>query len=70
MLYSGRLEELINAVTKEIDMLNGLLGRDKKLDLFIKHKIEILNKCLSQLRRLPPGEYQLVAINSCEIIPL
>ncbi|MFN3804106.1 MAG: hypothetical protein ACK4SY_03525 [Pyrobaculum sp.] len=70
MLFYGRPEELINAVLREIELLNSLLNRDKRLDAFIKRKVELLNLCLQQLKRLAPGEYQLVALESCEIVPL
>jgi len=51
-------------------LLTALLNRDEKLDAFIKKKIELLNKCLAQVGKLPPGEYQVVAVNTCEVIPL
>ncbi|MEM0468604.1 MAG: hypothetical protein QXT27_05355 [Pyrobaculum sp.] len=70
MLYYGRLEEIIKAVEREIELLNSLSERDNRLDAFIKKKVELLNKCIAQMKRLPPGEYQLVAVNNCEIIPL
>ena len=70
MLYYGRPEDVAKAIKNEIELLTALLNRDKKLDVFIKKKIELLNRCLAQVGRLPPGEYQIVAVNTCEIIPL
>lgn len=70
MLYYGKLEEIIKAVEREIELLTSLYERDEKLDEFIKKKVELLNRCVAQLRKLPSGEYQLVAVNSCEVIPL
>jgi hypothetical protein len=70
MLCYGRPEDVAKAIKNEIELLTALLNRDEKLDVFIKKKIELLNKCLAQVRRLPPGEYQLVAVNTCELIPL
>jgi hypothetical protein len=70
VLYYGTPENIAKAVGYEIELLIHLLYRDEKLDAFIKKKIELLNRCLAQVRRLPPGEYQLVAINTCELIPL
>jgi hypothetical protein len=72
VLYYGTPENIAKAVRDEIELLTHLflLNRDEKLDVFIKKKIELLNRCLAQVERLPPGEYQLVAINTCELIPL
>jgi len=70
VLYYGSPEDIVKAVRKEVELLTALLNRDKKLDMFIKQKIELLNKCLTQIEKLPPGEYQLVAVNTCEVIPL
>jgi hypothetical protein len=70
MLYYGQPEDVAKAIKNEIELLTALLNRDEKLGAFIKKKIELLNKCLAQVRRLPPGEYQLVAVDTCELIPL
>jgi len=70
VLYYGTPENIAKAVRGEIELLTHLLNRDERLDVFIKKKIELLNRCLAQVGRLPPGEYQLVAINTCELIPL
>jgi translation initiation factor RLI1 len=70
VLYYGTPENIAKAIKDEIELLTHLLNKDEKLDVFIKKKIELLNKCLAQVGRLSPGEYQLVAINTCELIPL
>jgi hypothetical protein len=70
MLYYGQPEDVAKAIKNEIELLTALLNRDEKLDAFIKKKIELLNKCLAQVWKLPPGEYQVVAVNTCEVIPL
>ncbi len=70
VLYYGRPEDVAKAIKNEIELLTVLLNRDEKLDAFIKKKIELLNKCLAQVGKLPPGEYQVVAVNTCEVIPL
>ncbi|MFN7105394.1 MAG: hypothetical protein ACK4M3_02235 [Pyrobaculum sp.] len=70
MLSYGKPEELIGAVLRELELLESLLNRDKRLDVFIRRKVELLNLCLQQLKRLAPGEYQLVALDSCEVVPL
>lgn len=67
MLYYGTPENIAKAIRDE---LTHLLNKDERLDVFIKKKIELLNRCLAQVVKLPPGEYQLVAINTCEHIPL
>ncbi|AFA40486.1 hypothetical protein Pogu_2459 [Pyrobaculum oguniense TE7] len=70
MLYYGRPEELLRAVEQEMELLNSLINYNKKLDNFIKRKINILKECILQIKRLPPGEYQLIALNDCELVPL
>ncbi|RFA97438.1 hypothetical protein [Pyrobaculum aerophilum] len=70
MLCYGRLDDILRTIQREIELLSTLLNRDKKLDNYIKRKIDLLNICINNIKRLPPGEYQIVAINSCEIIPL
>jgi hypothetical protein len=70
VLYYGTPENIAKAIRDEIELLTHLLNRDERLDVFIKKKIELLNRCLVQVGRLSPGEYQLVAINTCELIPL
>jgi hypothetical protein len=70
VLYYGTPENIAKAIRDEIELLTHLLNKDERLDVFIKKKIELLNRCLAQVGKLPPGEYQLVAINTCELIPL
>lgn len=70
MLCYGKPEELTRIIQKEIELLSTLINRDKKLDNFIKRKLELLNMCINQIKKLSSGEYQIVAVESCEIIPL
>jgi hypothetical protein len=70
VLYYGTPENIAKAIRDEIELLTHLLNRDERLNVFIKKKIELLNRCLAQVGKLPPGEYQLVAINTCEFISL
>jgi translation initiation factor RLI1 len=70
MLCYGKPEELIRIIQREIELLSSLINIDKKLDSFIKKKLELLNVCMNQIKKLPGGEYQIVAVESCEIIPL
>ncbi|WP_053240358.1 hypothetical protein [Pyrobaculum islandicum] len=70
MLYYGKPEDLAKAIMREIELLNTLLNIDERLDVFIKKKIELLNRCLAQVGKLPQGEYQLIAVDICEIVPI
>lgn len=70
MLLYGRPEELIEAIQREVEMLKSLLKIDKRLDTFIVNKINLLEQCIRQLKKLEPGEYQLIALDKCEIVPI
>lgn len=70
MLSYGKPEQLVETIQREIEMLKSLLEIDKKLDVFIVKKIDLLEQCIRQLKRLEPGEYQLIALDKCEIVPI
>lgn len=70
MLLYGKPEELIKAITEELELLASITNIDTKLDEFIRNKSVLLKKCIEELSKYKPGEYQVIAIKSCTIIPL
>jgi len=70
MLLYGRPKDLLVAIERELELLAELAGRDKRIDEFIKRKTELLKSCRKAVERLEVGEYQLVAVDKCYIIPL
>ncbi|MEZ0320270.1 MAG: hypothetical protein ABWK05_09830 [Pyrobaculum sp.] len=71
MLLYGRPTELAKYIAEEIELIATLQNIDKKLDEFIKRKIEVLKKCIDELKRCEEDkEYQVIATETCTIIPL
>jgi len=70
MLLYGRPKDLLAAIERELELLAALAGRDKRIDDFIKRKVELLKSCREAVEKLGPGEYQLVAVDKCYVIPV
>jgi len=70
MLLYGRPKDLLAAIERELELLAALAGRDKRIDDFIKRKVELLKSCREAVEKLESGEYQLVAVNKCYIVPI
>jgi len=70
MLLYGRPKDLLAAIERELELLAALAGKDKRIDDFIKRKAELLKSCRETMERLEVGEYQLVAVDKCYVIPL
>lgn len=71
MLYYGRPEEIAEAVRREMQLLQGLVGRHPRLDRYIRRKWALLNECLKALERLDAdSEYQLIAVEDCQLVPI
>jgi len=69
LLY-GRPKDLLAAIERELELLAALAGRDKRIDDFIKRKAELLKSCREAVEKLESGEYQLVAVDKCYIVPI
>jgi len=70
MLLYGRPKDLLAAIERELELLAALAGRDRRINESIKRKVELLKSCREAVERLGVGEYQLVAVDKCHIIPL
>jgi len=70
MLLYGRPKDLLAAIERELELLAALAGRDKRIDEFIKRKGELLKSCRETVEKLEAGEYQLVAVDKCYIVPI
>lgn len=71
MLYYGRPDEIAKAIRREVELLQGLAGRHSRLDRFIRRKSALLSECLKALEKLDADlEYQLIAVERCEVVPL
>lgn len=71
MLLYGKPSELAKYIAEEIELITSLQEIDKKLDEFIKRKLEVLKKCIDELKKYDENrEYQVVAVETCTIIPL
>jgi len=70
MLLYGRPKDLLAVIERELELLAALAGRDKRIDDFIKRKVELLKSCREAVEKLESGEYQLVSVDKCYIVPI
>jgi len=70
MLLYGRPKDLLAAIERELELLAALAGRDKRINDFIKRKVELLKSCRETVEKLESGEYQLVAVDKCYVVPV
>jgi hypothetical protein len=70
MINYGSPRELAEAIRREVELLESLRGLDRRLDAFIKRRVGLLRACLARVEGAPHGVYQLVAVDSCELVPV